>query len=255
MNPAAPLDLDWLRRRMPGREILHLSTTPSTMLDAARLAASGAPSGTVATAEEQTAGKGRAGHSWHSEPYAGLYLTLILRPNLPGDSLPLLTLATGLAVKEAVESIVGVQADLKWPNDLLIEGRKAAGILLTFEASAVLAGIGINVNHTRFPDPLAPLATSLRLAGRRELTREPLLVRTVEAVERHAALLASHGAPAIIDAFSHASSFVFNRPVSVDLDGRTLTGHTAGLDPRGFLRLRTSSGELVTILAGGVRAL
>lgn len=255
MNPGAPLDLDWLRRRMPGREIVHLATTPSTMLDAARLAASGAASGTAITAEEQTAGKGRAGHSWHSEPHAGLYLTLILRPNLPSSSLPLLTLATGLAVKEAVESIVGVQADLKWPNDLLIEGRKAAGILLSFEASAVLAGIGINVNHTRFPAELAPLATSLRLAGRRELSREPLLVRTIEAVERHAALLASHGPSAILDAFSHASSFVLNRHVTVDLDGRTLTGLTAGLDPRGFLLLRTPTGELVTILAGGVRAL
>lgn len=255
MNPSAPLDLDWLRRRMPDREIHWLAITGSTMTVAARLSADGAASGTVVVAEEQTAGKGRAGHFWHSESASGLYLTLILRPHNLGDSLPLLTLATGLAVKEAVESIVGVAADLKWPNDLLIERKKAAGILLTYDSGAVLAGIGINVNHTRFPAGIAALATSLRLTGRRELSREPLLVRVIEGVERHAALLAESGPRAILDAFTQASSYVAGKRVTVDLDGREITGITAGLDERGFLTLRTPTGELVTILAGGVRAL
>lgn len=255
MISGAPLDLDWLKRRMPERELHWLATTDSTMTAAAKLSAEGAASGAVVVAEEQTAGKGRAGHSWHSEPASGLYMTIILRPGKLGDALPLLTLATGLAVKEAVESIVGVAADLKWPNDLLIGGKKAAGILLTYDSGAVLAGIGINVNHTRFPAELAGLATSLRLAGRRELSREPLLVRVVEGVERHAALLAEAGPGAILDAFTQASSSVAGKRVMVDLDGREVTGTTAGLDDRGFLTLRTDHGELVTILAGGVRAL
>lgn len=255
MNPSAPLDLDWLRRRMPDREIHWLAITGSTMTVAARLSADGAASGTVVVAEEQTAGKGRAGHFWHSESASGLYLTLILRPHNLGDSLPLLTLATGLAVKEAVESIVGVAADLKWPNDLLIEGKKAAGILLTYDSGAVLAGIGINVNHTRFPAEIASLATSLRLTGRRELSREPLLVRVLEGVERHAALLEESGPRAILDAFTQASSYVTGKRVTVELDGHEVTGATAGLDDRGFLLIRTDTGQLVTILAGGVRAL
>lgn len=255
MTPGAPLDLDWLKRRMPGRDLHWLAVTDSTMMEAARLSAGGAAAGTVVVAEEQTAGKGRAGHGWHSEPHNGLYLTLILRPAVRGDSLPLLTLATGLAVKEAIESIVGVQGDLKWPNDVLIDGKKTAGILLTYDSGAVLAGIGINVNHTRFPGELSTLATSLRLAGKRELSREPLLVRVLEGVERHAQLLAADGSRAILDAFTQASSYVASRRVTVDLDSRTVTGTTAGLDERGFLRLRTDSGELVTILAGGVRPL
>ena len=255
MTPGAPLDLEWLRRRMPERELHWLAVTDSTMNEAAKWSAAGAASGTVVVAEEQTAGKGRAGHGWHSEPAIGLYLTLILRPAVRGDSLPLLTLATGLAVKEAIESIVGVQADLRWPNDLLINGKKVAGILLTYDSGAVLAGIGINVNHTRFPEEIASRATSLRLAGKRELSREPLLVRVIEGVERHAQLLLSDGPRAILDAFTQASSYVSGLRVTVDLDSRTVSGTTAGLDERGFLRLRTDSGELVTILAGGVRPL
>lgn len=255
MKPGAPLDLEWLKRRMPDRELHCLAVTDSTMTVAAKLNAAGVPSGTLVVAEEQTAGKGRAGHGWYSEPAIGLYMTLIMRPGMTGDSLPLLTLATGLAVKEAVEAIVGVHADLKWPNDLLIDGKKAAGILLTYDSGAVLAGIGVNVNHTRFPEDIGHLATSLRLAGKRELSREPLLVRIVESVERHAQLLASDGPRAILDAFTQASSFAAGRRVTVDLDGRSVNGSTEGLDERGFLRLRTDSGELVTILAGGVRPL
>ena len=255
MTPGSPLDLEWLKRRMPERELHCLAVTDSTMTVAAKLSAAGAPAGTVVVAEEQTAGKGRAGHSWYSEPAIGLYMTLILRPGVRGDSLPLLTLATGLAVKEAVESIVGVHVDLKWPNDLLINGKKVAGILLTYDSGAVLVGIGINVNHTRFPEDIAGLATSLRLAGKRELSREPLLVRVLESVERHAQLLASEGSLGILDAFTQASSYVGGRRVTVDLDNRAVTGTTAGLDERGFLRLRTDAGELVTILAGGVRPL
>lgn len=253
MKPGGSLDVGWLERRMPGRALHYFESIGSTMTEAARLAAAGEPAGAVVVAGEQTAGKGRAGHGWHSEPASGLYLTLLLRPPKMGDQLPLLTLAAGLAVKEAVEAVAGVTADLRWPNDLLIGDKKAAGILLTCEAGAVLCGTGINVNHTRFPEDIAAIATSLRLAGRREFAREPLLVRVVEGVERHVRLLIEEGPAAILDAFAHASSYVRGRRVRVDFGDQVQEGVTEGLDERGFLRLRTEAGRLVTILAGGVR--
>lgn len=250
-------DCDLLKAEFPDRRIEWHATLGSTMTEAARLAASGAPTGTVIGAEEQTAGQGRHGRSWHSEPGSGLYVSIILRRQFAPAVLPVVTLALGLAVREAILKATGLDCDLRWPNDVLIQSKKCAGILTVLEASsygsAIIAGIGINVNHSAFPDELAAIATSLRLAGSRVYSRERLLIALLPTVDAYCDLLETQGREAVIEAFARASSYVSGRRVSVDLDGSTLTGTTAGLDLAGFLKLRTEDGRERLIVAGGVR--
>lgn len=145
------MDCEWLRSQLPGRRIEWHERIDSTMTEAARLAAAGAPSGTVIGAEEQTAGQGRHGRSWHSEPGSGLYVSIILRRQFTPTTLPVVTLALGLAVTEAILKATDLACDLRWPNDVLIQSKKCAGILTRLEGSAIIAGIGMNVNHSRFP--------------------------------------------------------------------------------------------------------
>jgi BirA family biotin operon repressor/biotin-[acetyl-CoA-carboxylase] ligase len=201
-------------------------------------------------AEEQTAGQGRHGHSWHSEPGAGLYLSVILRFPFEPETVPVVTLALGLAVVEAIHETTGIVCDLRWPNDVLIRDRKCAGILTQLEGAAVIAGIGINVNHSAFPEELSAVATSLRIASGREQSREDLLTKLLPTVDSYCGLLAHQGKGPILDMFTNASSYVRGRRVKID---DTVEGMTAGLNESGFLLLRDDAGKQHTILAGGVR--
>ena len=221
--------------------IHRLETTASTMLDAANLARQGAAHGTAVVAERQTAGIGRHGHSWHSEQSNGLYLSIILR--LPAAA-PTLTMALGLAVQQALD----VHSDLRWPNDVMINDRKVAGIMVqSAEPGVFLAGIGINVHHARFPPDLQAIATSLRIETGREQDKEALLQRVLTECLRYANL----DKPEILKRFEANSTYVRGKQVVVD--GK-LRGMTAGLDKEGFLRLQTETG-IETILTGGLRPL
>jgi BirA family biotin operon repressor/biotin-[acetyl-CoA-carboxylase] ligase len=235
------------------REILRFASLPSTMQKAIDLAESGCPSGTVVVADEQTAGQGRFGRTWHSEGGTGLYLSEIIRLKICPDSLPLVTLALGLATAEAITTVGGVAPDLRWPNDVLLNGIKCAGILVQLHDGVLIAGIGINVNQASFPEHLATTATSMRIATGREYDRDELLKELLKAIDEHLDTLLKKGREPVLRAFSRASSFVFGRRVVVDQEGGQLTGVTDGLDPQGFLQLRQDSGRRTLILAGGVR--
>ncbi len=237
---------------LPGRRVEWFSSIDSTMTVAARLAREGCESGTVVGADQQTAGMGRAGHSWHSEPDAGLYISIVLRLSLGAESLPLVMLALGLATQHAIADVTGLAPDLRWPNDVLLGEKKCAGILAHIEGDAVVAGIGINVGHRRFPPDIASLATSLLLAGV-VTSREKLLASLVKAVEESCSVLTQAGSPAICNAFTRASTYVQGRRVQVEQDDTILEGITCGLDPSGFLLLRQDNGTVTKILAGGVR--
>jgi BirA family transcriptional regulator, biotin operon repressor / biotin---[acetyl-CoA-carboxylase] ligase len=238
---------------LPGRRIHWHESIDSTMYEAVRLAAAGAPSGTVVGADEQTAGHGRYNRPWHSERGAGLYFSLILRLPIETAALPVITLALGCAAVEAVEITTGITCDLRWPNDVLIADRKCAGILTQFHNGAVVAGIGINVNQARFPPELSDVATSLRIASGREHPRENLLAAILDDIDRHAGILVRQGPAAILDLFTQASSYVSGRRVEVDLPDGAVTGTTAGLTESGFLKLRLHTGAEQIIIAGGVR--
>src|SRR5260370_4153436 len=154
-----PFDIQSVRSHFPDRKIHYVDSIDTTM----RI--SPGPSGTTLIAEEQTAGQGRHGHTWHSEKSLGLYVSIVLDKTEPT---PTLTMALGLAVAEAITSATGLACDLRWPNDVMIGGRKAAGILAQSADSAAIAGIGINVNHRAFPPDLSEEATSLRLDSGRD---------------------------------------------------------------------------------------
>jgi BirA family biotin operon repressor/biotin-[acetyl-CoA-carboxylase] ligase len=159
---------------------------------------------------------------------------------------PAITMALGVAVADAIEEFSGLKPDLRWPNDVMIGDRKLAGLLTAFENGAVLAGIGVNVNHREFPPDIAPIATSLLLETGREHDREPLLQEIIRRV------MAANPDTALRD-FAARSSFVSGRRVCVDMGPETVYGTTAGLDAEGFLKLRKDDGSELTILAGGVR--
>jgi len=235
--------------------IVRLRSTESTMKDAANLAAQDEPHGTVVVADEQTAGIGRHGHAWHSGQNGGLYLSIILRLPLPPDALPVLTMALGLAAQRAVEDLCGVNCDLRWPNDLLLNERKLAGIMVqSVDKGALIAGIGLNVNQTVFPEDLRAIATSLRIETGYEHSRETLLDRIIAESLKYAAALAATGKRPILREFEARSSYAFGKAVDVDCGERSFWGTTAGLDDNGFLRVRTATG-VETVIAGGVRPL
>ena len=247
-------DLASVRSSLPGRPIHWHPVIDSTMLEASRLAAAGCESGTIVGADEQTAGQGRYGRAWHSEPDSGLYASIVLRHRLPPSTLPLVTLALGLATTEAILRVTDLACDLRWPNDVLIQSRKCAGILTQLEGSAIMAGIGINVNHSAFPPELSDIATSLRLASNRVHSRERLLVELAPSVDRYCELLEKEGGEPILAMFSKASSFVYGRRVSVDQGHSMAQGTTVGLNSSGFLILQGDDGTKKVIFTGGVRS-
>lgn len=247
------LNVDLVSETLHPRTVLWLEKTDSTMLDAARLAEGGCPSGTVVGAEEQTAGQGRHGRSWRSDREAGLYFSTVLRLPLAPAQQPMVTMAVGLAVAEALMQATGVTLDLRWPNDVLAGDKKVCGILVQQHNSALVCGIGINVNQANFSEELTPIATSLRIAGGRTLEREPLLIEVLRAMDRHLEILVQQGTNAVLQLFTAASSYVSGRRVLVEQGDKVLRGTTAGLDANGFLLLQQDNGVRTVILAGGVR--
>jgi BirA family biotin operon repressor/biotin-[acetyl-CoA-carboxylase] ligase len=255
------LDIERVRRALPGRRIDCYDSIGSTMT-----AAIGLPLGAAVVAEQQTSGQGRLGRSWHSEPGAGLYCTMVLAPS------SVLTLALGLAARSAILEATGLCCDIRWPNDLMLGEKKVAGILVQVVDGRALAGIGINVNHREFPPELKSEATSLlqaRLAGVGQtptsarivqdpqspgaaegFSREDILLALLRSADEFAAL----DRDSVLRLFTEASSYVRGRRVTVDQPGGQIRGVTAGLDEAGFLRLRTDDGADTLILAGGVRA-
>lgn len=221
------------------RKVVHFATVDSTMRAAADLAI-----GDVVIADEQTAGQGRQGHSWHSPAGTGLYCSMVLKPG------PLLTLALGIATVDAIEKVTGLHCDIRWPNDVMLDNRKVAGILVQLIDDKAIAGIGINLNHTSFPPELAAIATSLRLHTGRDVSRDDLLAALVPAVDT----LTEETPETILRLFTRASSYASGRRVIVDLPDGVVEGTTAGLNPQGFLIVRRDDGTDTLILAGGVRA-
>jgi len=242
--------------------IRHYFTTGSTNVAAMHAAAEAAPEGAVFVTEEQTAGRGRGDHTWNSAQSAGIYCSVVLRPQMsPLDAL-FLSLMTGIAVAEAVEQTTGLHPDLRWPNDVLLNRRKFCGVLTEMNAEPtrvryVVVGIGINVNHTAFPPELAPIATSLRIESGREWSRVELTAALLKSLDNQYRKLAEGRPDAqkeIIRSFEERSSFARARHVEVDEDSGKYEGITEGLDRRGFLLVRTDGG-MRTVLSGSVRAL
>ena len=241
------------------KQIHHYYKIGSTNSEAMRSAAEGGPEGSVFLAEEQLAGRGRGAHTWHSARSTGIYCSVILRPVMPPSDALIFSLAAGLAVRAAVMEVAPqLRADLKWPNDLLLSGKKFCGILSEMNAEAtrvrhLVVGMGINVNQVKFPAELREMATSLRIETGTEWSRVELCAALLKSLDReYRTLIEDAGArAAILRRFEESSLSARGRKVSIEENGG-LAGVTEGLDERGFLRVRTARG-LTTVMSGTVR--
>jgi BirA family biotin operon repressor/biotin-[acetyl-CoA-carboxylase] ligase len=252
---------DLLRKRLKGnlfgKRVFHFFKTDSTNRVAMELGFAGEPEGTVVMAEEQTAGRGRAGRSWYSEKGTGLYFSVLLRPRLAPAQAPLLTMLAGLSAQAAIQALTALEPELKWPNDLLLNGKKLGGILTEMHAEAsavrfVVVGIGINTNQEKFPAELASIATSLRKESGRITFRLELLVRLLAQLESDYARFLSEGAAFVVERFQQVSDFAKGRRVRVETSAESYVGTTAGLSPEGLLLVRRENGQATTVIAGDV---
>jgi BirA family transcriptional regulator, biotin operon repressor / biotin---[acetyl-CoA-carboxylase] ligase len=249
-----------LRGTIFDSQLHHFYKIGSTNTAAMAAAAEGAAEGSVFLAEEQTAGRGRGANSWESARSAGIYCSAVLRPALPPSEVLVLALAAGLAVRAAIEQVdPRVSVDLKWPNDVLIDGKKVCGILTEMNAEAtrvryIVVGIGINVNQANFPRELEAEATSLRLMTGSEWSRVELIAALLKSLDReYRSLIGRADArQSILRRFAEQSSWVRGMQVRVQENGARVEGTTEGLDERGFLQVRTAYG-LQTVLSGTVK--
>jgi len=252
---------DLLRKRLKGnlfgKRVFHFFKTDSTNRVAMELGYAGEPEGTVVLAEAQTAGRGRSGRSWHSERGTGLYFTILLRPRLAPAQAPLLTMLAGVSAHTAITAQTGLVPELKWPNDLLLNGKKLGGILTEMHAEPsqvrfVIVGIGINVNQEKFPAELSSMATSIRKESGRASYRLELLVRLLVQFESDYNRFLREGPSFVVARFERVSSFANGRRVRVETGVETYLGTTSGLSPEGLLLVARDSGSLVTVIAGDV---
>ncbi|WP_428262571.1 biotin--[acetyl-CoA-carboxylase] ligase [Haliangium sp.] len=235
-----------------GRERVHLATCGSTNDEAARLAAAGAEHGLVVTADAQRAGRGRRGRTWHSPPGESLYLSCVLRPALTPARAVAVTLAAGLGVWEAVHQ-AGAESTLKWPNDVLVGGRKLAGVLTEMSTVGgrlrhIVIGIGINLANRAFPPELAEIATSLALAGH-PVERDAFVTSLLGALERWFDRFFVGGVRALADTWLARAD---RGRIRASAGAETVEGTVLGLADDGCLLIEDDAGAVHRILAGEV---
>jgi BirA family transcriptional regulator, biotin operon repressor / biotin---[acetyl-CoA-carboxylase] ligase len=236
-----------------GLPLSLLRTTRSTNDDARQAARRGVSSGAAFVADEQTLGRGRLGRTWHSPPGQSLYASFVLRPNVGPSVAPCIALAAGLAVADVLAPLVpGGRVALKWPNDVLCDGRKIAGILSEAEVADeklrfVIVGIGLNVAAERFPDEIAESAISLALAGVRDVSREELFVRLCSALGSRVRLLETGSVAEIVEGFSALDALAGR---TIEVDG--FAARALGIAPDGRLRIARADGRELVLAAGEV---
>ena len=239
------------------REILVFEETDSTNDQAANLARNGAASGLAIFAEKQNAGRGRFGRRWESASHLGLWFSLLLRPTFSQQHWPRLTTWAAVSIASAIERSTGVRTGIKWPNDIFVDGRKIAGVLIeagldrALENFAVV-GIGVNANHARedFPGALATIATSLRVATGRAIDRSALAAAILRELDARYADLDRRFDQLVAEASRR--SVLLGRWVQVRAADTMIEGVAESLDANGQLLLRTSDGNLATLSAGEV---
>jgi BirA family biotin operon repressor/biotin-[acetyl-CoA-carboxylase] ligase len=236
-----------------GRAWRHLLRTGSTNDEAAAWARAGAPAGAVVVADEQDKGRGRLGRRWHSPPGTSLYLSAVLRPALPPHRVPPLTLAAGVAVAEALVAFDVVPA-LKWPNDVLLDGKKVAGILTEMSSDLdrvhhVVVGIGVNLNVDAFPDELTAIATSLQLARGAAVSRAEFAATLCARLEHWVDAFVADGAPPVVAAWKQHARFL-GRRVTVTAGRDRMEGVAEDLEDDGALRLRLDDARAIRVFSG-----
>lgn len=239
-----------------GRDIRVVDQAESTNDLADEMARDGLPEGTVIFADTQTHGRGRMGRSWSSVPGKGLWFSVILRPALSPTETTRLTAAAAIALVRAIRVETGLAADIKWPNDILLNNRKTAGILIELHADLdrvqhVILGIGINVHHNTsdFPSALRQIATSLKLAGARQPSRPALAARVLNELDcDYNRILRGQFSLVAEEWTRHCGTL--GQTVTLTRGDQTLRGRAEAIDEQGALLLRTEHGRLESVLSG-----
>ncbi|WP_017755553.1 bifunctional biotin--[acetyl-CoA-carboxylase] synthetase/biotin operon repressor [Calidifontibacillus oryziterrae] len=241
-----------------GRFVHYEESVPSTRTIAHKLSYEGAPEGAIVVAEEQVAGRGRLDRSWFSPKYSGIWFHIILRPNIPPQQAPQLTLLAAVSVVRGIKAATGIQCEIKWPNDILLNGKKLVGILTELQAEtdqihAVIIGIGINVNQQpeHFPDDLKKTATSLAIEKGTKLNRSEILQAILKEMENLYSDYLENGFQVVKLLWeSHAVSI--GKQITARTFNGTLTGKALGITDDGVLLLQDHHGKIHHIYSADI---
>ncbi len=252
--------LSRLKTKWAGQQLFYLEETGSTNIDAKRYAEEGEPHGTTVIAEKQNAGRGRRGKYWESPPGSAIYMTIMLKPDFAPDKASMLTLVMALSVAEAITEVTGLQAGIKWPNDVVVNKKKVCGILTELNVETdyirhVVIGVGINVNNgapEEFPEEIRETATSLRIEAGTPFSRAELLERVLERFEKnYDTFVTTLDLRLLIEAYGR---YLLNLNMEVNvLDPKgSYTGVARGISTTGELLVEKEDGEMKTVYAGEV---
>lgn len=254
---AAKIDQHLTTKRF-GRNIHYLQTCPTTQPIAHQLAQAGEPDGSIVICEEQTAGKGRLARAWTSTQGKGIWMSVIIRPEIPPTKAPQLTLVAAVAVTRAIEDIADVRAEIKWPNDLLINGKKCTGILTELQADidrvhAIILGIGVNVNQqlSDFPEDIQSIATSIQMVTGKPVDRAELVARILYHLEIYTDLYVQHGFEPL-KILWESYSCTLGKRIKAIMIHQTIEGVALGITNEGILQVKTDDGEIHGIYSADI---
>ncbi|NQD67220.1 biotin--[acetyl-CoA-carboxylase] ligase [Bacillus haikouensis] len=241
-----------------GQVIHYEESVPSTQKIAHDLAGNGAVEGTLVIADEQTAGRGRLMREWHSSSGSGIWMSLILKPHLPPQKAPQFTLITAVAVVQAIEEVTELQPQIKWPNDILINGKKVTGILTELQAesdkiNSIIIGIGMNVNHSidHFPAEIRSIATSLAIEKGDLLSRAELVQTVLERIESLYTLYMKEGFTPIKLLWESYAVSIGKRIRARTING-TVEGTALGITAEGVLKIKDNDGTVHHIYSADI---
>lgn len=247
-----------LNSRLIGQTVVAFTDTDSTNVQARQLAEAGAIEGTVVVADRQSAGRGRLGRRWESPSGVNLYCSILLHPQIPVQQAPQLTFLSAVAVAETLEKVCHLSVEVKWPNDILVNGAKISGLLNEMNAETdqihfVILGVGVNLNmlEEQFPEAINYPATSVLLETGKPVDRLMFLRTFLRCLDQYYAEFLEEGFAPIRQRWESYCDMI-NRQVRVDQGSRSLSGTVIGLDPEGALRLQLDNGKVERILAGDV---
>lgn len=246
-----------IKTETAGRRVTYFDQVDSTNNEARRLAEQGAPDGTLVVAELQTSGKGRRGRSWTSPPGTGIWMSLILRPDFAPLHASMLTLAAAMAVETGIRQATGLDCRIKWPNDIVLEGKKICGILTEMSTEEdciryVVIGIGINVNIREFPEEIRETATSLVLVSGEQVRRAPIVAAVIEAWERYYGRFKETLDMSLLKSEYNARLVNREREVKVLAPKGDYCGISRGINDRGELLVELEDGQVREVISGEV---
>lgn len=249
---AGNLETKWL-----GNHIVYKDSMDSTNMEIRRLAEEKASHGTLAICEEQTLGRGRRGRDWLGEPRQGIWMSFLLRPDIAVENSPMITIITALSVEEAIVKETGIQGAIKWPNDVVVHGKKVCGILTELSAQMdeityVIAGVGINVAQKAFPKDLRDKATSLYLEGAKEVNRSSLAAKVLEVFEaKYEKYLETEDLRAFVEEYNSLMVHT-NQRIRVIRGDKEEEFISRGINERGELVVEDDAGSLDVVFSGEV---